>query len=156
MQKLSALSRLRCLPEVKHFKTLETDEGLSSELVRRTALIEDVSRLINKAEADVSRAFSLKTKFMWNVEKVEAKASNDDKEAVVQQMKTFVKELYSKPEVAAIGGNNYHPFKMSICVPFNFTKFESNHFVISCQRSSWSTRYPNVQRCPQSLPNDCR
>ena len=42
---------------------------------------------------------------MWNAEKVEAKASNDDKEAVVQQMKTFVKELYSKPEVAAIGAS---------------------------------------------------
>ena len=107
MQKLSALSRLRCLPEVKHFKTLETDEGLSSELVRRTALIEDVSRLINKAENDVSRAFSLHKKFMWNFEKVEAKASIDDKEAVVQQMRTFVKELYSKPEVAAIG-NDYN------------------------------------------------
>ena len=32
MQKLSALSRLRCLPEVKHFTTLETDDSLSSEL----------------------------------------------------------------------------------------------------------------------------
>ena len=42
MQKLSALSRLRCLPEVKHFKTLETDDSLSSELVRRTALIGNV------------------------------------------------------------------------------------------------------------------
>ena len=32
MQKLSAISRLRCLPEVKHFTTLETDDSLSSEL----------------------------------------------------------------------------------------------------------------------------
>ena len=68
---------------------------------------------------------------MWNAEKVEAKASNDDKEAVVQQMKTFVKELYSKPEVAAIGASrgNSDIIHWNVHI-FDFTKFKNNHFVM--------------------------
>ena len=39
--KLGVLSRLRCLAEVKHFKSVEEDDdGLNSEIVRRTALIQ--------------------------------------------------------------------------------------------------------------------
>ena len=64
---------------------------------------EDVSRLITKAECDVSRAFSLRAKFLSNAVKVEEQAKNDDKEAVGQQMKTFVKDLYNKSEVSALG-----------------------------------------------------
>ena len=39
--KLGVLSKLRCLAEVKHFKSVEEDDdGLNSEIVRRTALIQ--------------------------------------------------------------------------------------------------------------------
>ena len=39
--KLGVLSRLRCLAEFKHFKSVEEDDdGLNSEIVRRTALIQ--------------------------------------------------------------------------------------------------------------------
>ena len=51
----------------------------------------------------MSRAFSLRAKFLSNAVKVEEQAKNDDKEAVGQQMKTFVKDLYNKPEVSALG-----------------------------------------------------
>ena len=38
---MGVLSRLRCLAEVKHFKSVEEDDdGLNSEIVRRTALIQ--------------------------------------------------------------------------------------------------------------------
>merc|ERR1719219_844780 len=74
--KLSALARLRCLPEVKHFKCLEDDDNLSSELVRRTALIQDVLRLIQLAEVKISQAFSLQAKFLdrFDLEPEEAKS----------------------------------------------------------------------------------
>ena len=101
---MGVLSRLRCLAEVKHFKSVEEDDdGLNSEIVRRTALIQDVLRLIQMAETRISQAISLQTKFLWNFEKVENQAETDDKEAVVQQMRNFVKELFVKPEVNVIG-----------------------------------------------------
>jgi len=102
--KLAVLSRLRCHADVKHFKSFEDDDdGLNSEIVRRTALIQDVIRLIQMAETKISQAISLKTKFDWNFEKVEDQAETDDKEAVSQQMRNFVKDLFSKSEVNAIG-----------------------------------------------------
>jgi Rab3 GTPase-activating protein catalytic subunit len=106
LNKLSAASRLRCMAEVKHFKSLESDEdgdNLSSELIRRTALINEVIRMIRMAEIRISQAFSLQAKFLGNVEKVQAEAVLEDKEAVGQQMKSFVKLLYTKPEVNALG-----------------------------------------------------
>ena len=72
-------------------------------IISTLCFTEDVSRLITKAECDVSRAFSLRAKFLSNAVKVEEQAKNDDKEAVGQQMKTFVKDLYNKPEVSALG-----------------------------------------------------
>ena len=66
-------------------------------------MIEDVARLITKAEADVSTAFSLRAKFLANAKKVKDQAINDDKEAVAQQMKNFVKDLFNKTEVSALG-----------------------------------------------------
>ena len=102
--KLAVLARLRCLADVKHFKSFEEDDdGLNSEIVRRTALIQDVLRLIQMAETKISQAISLQTKFDWNFEKVEDQAETDDKEAVSQQMHNFVKDLFSKSEVNAIG-----------------------------------------------------
>ena len=76
---------------------------ISLPIVRRTALIQDVIRLIQMAETKISQAISLKTKFDWNFEKVEDQAETDDKEAVSQQMRNFVKDLFSKSEVNAIG-----------------------------------------------------
>ena len=66
-------------------------------------MIEDVARLITKAEADVSTAFSLRAKFLANAKKVKDQAIIDDKEAVAQQMKNFVKDLFNKTEVSALG-----------------------------------------------------
>ena len=66
-------------------------------------MIEDVARLITKAEADVSTAFSLRAKFLANAKKVKDQAIIDDKEAVGQQMKNFVKDLFNKTEVSALG-----------------------------------------------------
>ena len=101
---MAVLSRLRCHAEVKHFKSLEEDDDvLNSEIVRRTALIHEVLRLIQIAEIRISQAISLQTKFLKNFEKIENQAEMDDKEAVGQQMKNFVKELFVKPEVNAIG-----------------------------------------------------
>lgn len=108
MQKLSILSRLRCLPEVKHFKSIDGDEDadiLQAELVRRTAFVNDVIGLIHLAERKISQAFSLQAKFLKNAEKVESEAQVEDKEAVSGQLNAFVKQLYVKPEVNAIGGS---------------------------------------------------
>ncbi len=110
LQKLSAAARLRCLAEVKHFKSLDSDvdedaDNLSAEVVRRTTLINDVIKVINMAELKVSQAFSLRTKFLSNVHKVEATTENQDKEAVGLQMREFVKQLFVKPEVQALGAS---------------------------------------------------
>ena len=78
-------------------------DGFNSEIVRRTALIQDVLRLIQMAETKISQAISLQTKFLKNFEKIENQAETDDKDAVRKQMRNFVKELFEKPEVNAIG-----------------------------------------------------
>ncbi len=66
-------------------------------------MISDVIKTVNLAELKVSQAFSLRTKFLGNVHKVEARTHKQDKEAVGIQMREFVKNLFSKPEVPALG-----------------------------------------------------
>ena len=72
-KKLSTASRLRCHPEVKHFQAL--DESLSSEVVRRATLTQDVQRLIFLAEMKISQALSLQAKFVKNLHKIENQVS---------------------------------------------------------------------------------
>ncbi len=91
---------------MKHFKSLqEEDDSLSSEVVRRSALIQDVLQLIQLAESRISQAISLRSKFLQNVIKVQKEAQEDDQAAVGDQMKQFVKDLLCKQEVQAIGAS---------------------------------------------------
>ena len=75
----------------------------STDFSTRANIGTEVIKRLNLVELKISRAHSLKAKFIKDLELVKRDQSPGDQDQVTKHMEDFVQALYSQPEVNVIG-----------------------------------------------------